>query len=173
MHAFVRQLLIGCMAWPHGSGHATQTRCMQCFGRHVHASGHAPFLCCASEHAYAYVLCVCVCVYVAGWVGAVPCARERVPDTKCSFDACIRVPAAHLVDVMDTAAALLRAASVHMLSSVCRCWPPCMCLRALCVRERGHVRVHRPFEFRRPCALSSTIFALFDVPTSFTGRSGL
>jgi hypothetical protein len=171
MHAFVRQLLIGCMAWPHGSGHATQTRCMQCWQA------------CACVWACAfYVLCirtrvcvcfVCVCVYVAGWVGAVPCARERVPDTKCSFDACIRVPAAHLVDVMDTAAALLRAASVHMLSSVCRCWPPCMCLRALCVRERGHVRVHRPFEFRRPCALSSTIFALFDVPTSFTGRSGL
>ena len=113
MHAFVRQLLIGCMAWPHGSGHATQTRCMQCWQA------------CACVWACAfYVLCirtrvcvcfVCVCVYVAGWVGAVPCARERVPDTKCSFDACIRVPAAHLVDVMDTAAALLRAASVHML----------------------------------------------------------
>lgn len=161
-------------AWRGRMGAATQRRPGACnVGRHVHASGHAPFMCCASEHAYAYVLCVCVCVYVAGWVGAVPCARERVPDTKCSFDACIRVPAAHLVDVMDTAAALLRAASVHMLSSVCRCWPPCMCLRALCVRERGHVRVHRPFEFRRPCALSSTIFALFDVPTSFTGRSGL
>ena len=55
-----------------------------------------------------FCVCVCVCVYVAGWVGAVPCARERVPDTKCSFDACIRVPAAHLVDVMDTAAAFLR-----------------------------------------------------------------
>lgn len=129
--------------------------------------------CAVHQNTRMRMFCVCVCVYVAGWVGAVPCARERVPDTKCSFDACIRVPAAHLVDVMDTAAALLRAASVHMLSSVCRCWPPCMCLRALCVRERGHVRVHRPFEFRRPCALSSTIFALFDVPTSFTGRSGL
>ena len=113
MHAFVRQLLIGCMAWPHGSGHATQTRCMQCWQA------------CACVWACAfYVLCirtrvcvcfVCVCVYVAGWVGAVPCARERVPDTKCSFDACIRVPAAHLVDVMDTAAALLRAVSVHIL----------------------------------------------------------
>lgn len=129
--------------------------------------------CAVHQNTRMRMFCVCVCVYVAGWVGAVQCARERVPDTKCSFDACIRVPAAHLVDVMDTAAALLRAASVHMLSSVCRCWPPCMCLRALCVRERGHVRVHRPFEFRRPCALSSTIFALFDVPTSFTGRSGL
>ena len=71
--------------------------------------------CAVHQNTRMRMFCVCVCVYVAGWVGAVPCARERVPDTKCSFAACIRVPAAHLVDVMDTAAALLRAASVHML----------------------------------------------------------
>ena len=61
-------------AWRGRMGAATQRKPGACnVGRHVHASGHAPFMCCASEHAYAYVLCVCVC----GWVGRCSAVRTR------------------------------------------------------------------------------------------------